>query len=328
MAPPPCAPAARNSPRSLGSTSSRTAIRCSGAAYRLSVRQVAADRHLALGRGPQDRVHLALDDAARIRLQEDFGLVARLHVAQLILGVKGEYPRIVFLDKAHHRLGRKLVGPHAGTQGEIRYSAIGRREMRGAFEVVFRAPQIRFRLHDLCSGLLFGGISGEIFALEIAEIALRLLEVGSFPSPSRGERGKLFNSLLRQIDPRVQCRFFSLGIVEFILQSLQRGFRRFLRRLERHRVDLKEDVAFLNRPVWLDRHLRDVSTDARHDRDDIIHRAHVMRGGRHDVHEENQDRQRNDRDGDNDDLAGDVPRQPFVLEENQPDDGRVDDEVG
>ena len=100
--------------------------------------QVAADRHLALRRGPKDGVHLAFDDAARIHLHEYFRLVARLHIAQFVLVEEGQHPGIILLDEAHHRHGGELRGAHAGTQREIRHAAIGRREMRGAFEVVFR----------------------------------------------------------------------------------------------------------------------------------------------------------------------------------------------
>ena len=157
--------------------------------HRLRVRQVAADRHLALRRGPEDGVHLALDDAARIHLHEDFRLVARLHVAQFVLAEKGQHPGIVLLDEAHHRPGRKLRGAHAGTQREIRHAAIGRREMRGAVEVVFRAHEVRFGLGDLRLGLRFRGVGGEEFAFQISEIALRLLEVGpSSRRPSRRAR--------------------------------------------------------------------------------------------------------------------------------------------
>src|SRR5215211_86566 len=72
--------------------------------YLLRVRQIAADRHLALRRGPQDGVDFALDDATRIHLHENFRLVARLHVAQFVLAEKSQNPGIVLLDETHHRL--------------------------------------------------------------------------------------------------------------------------------------------------------------------------------------------------------------------------------
>src|SRR6201993_4533744 len=46
--------------------------------YRLCVWQVSTNRHLALGRGPQDRVHFALDNTTRVRRHEDFRFIPRL----------------------------------------------------------------------------------------------------------------------------------------------------------------------------------------------------------------------------------------------------------
>src|SRR6266481_5701415 len=60
-----------------------------GRGHRRRVGQVAADRHLALRRGPKNGVHLALDDAARIHLHEDFSLIPWLYVAKFVLAEKG-----------------------------------------------------------------------------------------------------------------------------------------------------------------------------------------------------------------------------------------------
>ena len=59
--------------------------------------------------------------------------------------------------------------------------------MRRAVEVVFRTEEVGFGLGDLRFGLRFRGVGGEEFAFQIAEIALRLLEVGPLPGPGRGE---------------------------------------------------------------------------------------------------------------------------------------------
>src|SRR4029450_723558 len=99
----------------------------------------------------------------------------------------------------------------------------------------------------------------------------------------------------RQVDPRSQRGFLGYSVIKLILQSLQSSLGGGLRRLEGHRVDLEEHVAFLDRPVGLDRHLGDLPSYARNDWDDIIHGSYVMRGWRHDVHEENQGGQRDDR---------------------------------
>src|SRR4029077_17954029 len=136
-----------------------------------------------------------------------------------ILVEKSEHPGIVLLDKAHHWHGRKLRGAHTGTQREIRDAAICWCEVRGAFKVVFRAPQILFRLDDLRFSLRFGGVSGEKFAFKISEVALCLLEVGPLSGPSCGERRELLDALFRQVDPWGQGGFFVRGIVKLILRS-------------------------------------------------------------------------------------------------------------
>ena len=56
-----------------------------------------------------------------------------------------------------------------------------------------------------------------------------------------------------------QRGFLGRGVLELILHSpTQRGLGGFHRRLERHRVDLEEHIAFLDRPVRLDRHFGDL----------------------------------------------------------------------
>src|SRR5262249_30743128 len=113
--------------------------------------------------------------------------------------------------------------------------------------------------------------------------------------------------------------------VKLIIRSAQRRLGSFFGRIERHRVDLEKHVAFFDGPVWFNRNVGDLTSHPRNDRNHIILRPHVGRRGRADVHEQNQNRQRNDRDGDDNYLAGDVPGQQLELEENQPDDDRVDD---
>src|SRR5205085_10116631 len=176
----------------------------------------------------------------------------------------------------------------------------------------------RFRLR-------FRGVGGKEFALEIAEIALRLLEISALSGPGRGQGGELLDALFRQINPRSQRCFFVRGVVELILCSLQRRLGGFLCGCERHRVDLEKHLAFFDRPVWFNRNFCHLTGDAGYDGNDIVLCPHVGRRGRADVHEENQDRQTDDRDRGDDDLTGDVPRQQLELEKNQRDDDRVDD---
>ena len=66
--------------------------------------------------------------------------------------------------------------------------------------------------------LRFRGVGGEEFAFEIAEVALRLLEVGPLPGAGRGECGELLDALFRQVDPRSQRGLFGRGVLELILQ--------------------------------------------------------------------------------------------------------------
>ena len=48
-------------------------------------RQRSARLHLARTLRPDDRVDLAFDDASRVCVQRELGLVARLHLVQLVL---------------------------------------------------------------------------------------------------------------------------------------------------------------------------------------------------------------------------------------------------
>ena len=95
------------------------------------------------------------------------------------------------------------------------------------------------------------------------------------------------------------------------------------RQLVRRRVDLEQHLALLHQPVRLDRHLEHPAADLRHDVDHRLDDAHV--GGRRREHVEQQDHQRqgDDRDGDDDHHRRGVPRQPLELEEDQPDEERV-----
>src|SRR5262249_23320293 len=61
-------------------------------------RNVRAHRDLALPLRPNDRIHLSLDDSARIRLERDLSLVAGLHLAKLVLPEHREH-LVVVLDE-------------------------------------------------------------------------------------------------------------------------------------------------------------------------------------------------------------------------------------
>src|SRR5438067_6956224 len=274
---------------------------------------------------PQDRVHHALNDATGVLHHVDFCLVPGLNIAQFVLPEKSEQPGVILLDKAHHWHGRKLRRAYPGAKREIRYTTIRRREVHRTVQVEFRIDQVRFRLANLRSGLRLRRIGGKEFALEVAEIALRLLKVSPLAGSSRGQGGELLDAFFRQVDARSQRSFFVCSVVELILRAAQGGLGGFFRRLERHRVDLEKQIAFLDGPVWFNWNLRYLTGHTRHYRDYIILRPHVGRRRRTDVHEQNQNRQRDDRDGDDNYLASDVPRQQLEFEKDQPNDDRVDD---
>ena len=69
--------------------------------------------------------------------------------------------------------------------------------MEAALKVESRIDEVGFGLGDLRSRLRFRGVGSKEFALQISNIGLRLLKVGSLPGPSRGKRGELLDPLFR-----------------------------------------------------------------------------------------------------------------------------------
>jgi len=70
-------------------------MRCSGATIGCVFGRFPADRQLALCCRPKDGIDLALDDAARIHLHEDFRFLAGFDEAQLVFGrlIEASNPR-------------------------------------------------------------------------------------------------------------------------------------------------------------------------------------------------------------------------------------------
>src|SRR4029453_5834456 len=91
-----------------------------------------------------------------------------------------------------------------------------------------------------------------------------------------------------------------------------------------YRVDLEKHVAFLDRPVWLNRHLGHLTGYARNDRDDIVHRAHVVSRGRGNIQKEEKSHNCHDGEGDENAPRGKVHGQPLEFIENEPDEEPVD----
>src|SRR5881227_3642124 len=90
------------------------------------------------------------------------------------------------------------------------------------------------------------------------------------------------------------------------------------------RIDLEKHLAFLNRPVWLNRHLGHLTGYARNDRDDIVHRAHVVSCGRGNVQKEEHSHHCHDGQRDSNDRRDKVHGQPLEFIENEPDEEPVD----
>src|SRR3954454_15971115 len=95
-----------------------------GCRYRRRVGEVAVDWQLALCRCPKYGIDFALDDAARVHLHKDFRFIAGFDVAQLVLPVECQQPRIVFLDEAHHGHRRELGRAYARLQGKIGHASV------------------------------------------------------------------------------------------------------------------------------------------------------------------------------------------------------------
>jgi len=177
------------------------------------VGEVAVDRQLALCRRPKDGIDLALDDAARIHLHKDFRFIAGFDVAQFVLPVECQQPRIVLLDEAHHGHCRELGRAHAGLQGKVGHATVGGSKVDAAFEVESRIDEVGLGLGDLRSGLRFRGVGGKEFTFKIAEVALRLLEIGPLPGPGRSECRELLHPLFAKSIRGVNAAFLFAALL-------------------------------------------------------------------------------------------------------------------
>src|SRR4029450_9254844 len=168
------------------------------------------------------------------------------------------------------------------------------------------------------------GVGRKVLTLEIAQVALRLLQIRAFSGPGCGKGCKLLDPFFRQVDSRSQRRFLVRCIIELIVRAPQRGLGGFYRSFEGHRVDLEQHVAFLNRPVWFNRHPGNPTGYARNGRDHVVHRAHVVSCRRADVQKEEKSHHCHDGQRDGDHLGGKIPGQPLEFKENEPDEEPVD----
>ena len=321
-------------------------------------RQHAADGQLALRRRPDDRFDVALDDARRVGLERNLRLVARLDLAHLVLPEVGHDPLLV-LDERHRRDGRERHDHHAGPQGQRDDVAIGRGDGHGLLEIPRRVGQLRLGLRDLRQDLrdlvlhagrrlrrqpllhlCHRGLGSLQVVLRPLQVGLRLVEIEAVAGAGSDEflelaaRWRASASCVRAVPWRLTASFnccdrlrwlavaeISCALSDSMFASAERTWIS-----NGVRVEPEQHVALLDRNVRLDRHLDDLAGDARIDRYHVVHDAHVGGRRREDVQEQDQHRDADDRDRRGDHLARDVPRQPLELDEDQPDEERVDAE--
>src|SRR5215470_5778192 len=224
----------------------------------------------------------------------------------------------------------------------------------GEFPVHLRAEPLLYllarsdRLLFTRSRLRFGTARGIQLSRELGQRGLRLLEIELGAGAGSDQLTVLRDALAGEIElgrhlgrPRRRLLDSALGLGDLSLCALQRLLKLLLLRnrvgeLCRQRVDLKlirsrvdpeKDIPLLDRHVaFLDRNLDHTATDLRNDWHSEPEYAHVGRRRCHHVEREDHYRERDDGNEDDGDLRIDVPRQPLELDEDQPDEERVDAE--
>ena len=133
-----------------------------------------ANGQLSLCGGPHDRIHFAFHDAARIHLEGDLRLLARLDLADFVLMVNGENPLLI-LDEIHRGRHRQRNGHRARPQRQSHDGAIGGRMIGGLAEFPFasascaRPGDLGFDLGDFVL-LAFGRLAAS-FSRACASVA-------------------------------------------------------------------------------------------------------------------------------------------------------------
>ncbi|MNC84782.1 hypothetical protein D3C83_03500 [compost metagenome] len=190
----------------------------------------------------------------------------------------------------------------------------------------------RLRLH-------LRGARGIGLPLQLLEVRFGLFQVELVAGPRRDQLAVLRDARAGQFQSRADFTHARRRLVDRATGAFQRFFQFPLRRgrvgelrLELVdgkpvglRVNLEQDFAFHHQPVaLLDRHFDHAAFYLRHDRDRVLVDAHVRRGRREDVEQQDQRGHPDDRDDDDDHLGLGVPRQPLQLDEDQPDEERID----
>src|SRR4051812_2407988 len=240
-------------------------------------RDGAARLQLPLALRPNDRVHLALDDFARQRLERELDLVARLDLVQLVLVVEADY-LAVRLEQRHDRVHRNAGDEPAGTQLQVDDVAFAGRARRGLLQhpacvlelrahlryirdlSLHRRAQLLLDLQLARARLRFGVARRVELALLLDRVGLGFLEVEPAAGAGGDQLAVLEHALAREVEAgrdltRPVLRLLDLRVRAFLLleQLALRALHADELRLERRylelvgrRGDAEEDVALLH----------------------------------------------------------------------------------
>ena len=213
---------------------SRTAKRPGGSGTGPVCGRVGAHRDLPLPLGPDDRVHARLDDLARIGLERDLGLVARLHLVQFVLVIQGNDLELI-LHKGHHGNRTERRRHLARPQLEVDHRSVGWR-----VEAVCESSQRAFascaliarpppgRLPRWRRGAPDLGFCGDIrghLPLKLPHVGFGLLECEAVPCPALRELRCCF-TLIRASSSLARSALVRLTADSVPLQLLDRAFGR------------------------------------------------------------------------------------------------------
>ncbi len=147
-----------------------------------------------------------------IRLEREFGVVARCDLVQLVL-VEERDDLAVGLDERHHRIERHAGDERAGPQRQVDDVAVAGREDGRLLEFPLGVGEVGLDLRDrgdvaahrrgqLRPDLRLVGDGRAELRLEVAEVGLGLLEVEAVAGTGGRELTVLLHARLRELDPR------------------------------------------------------------------------------------------------------------------------------
>ena len=208
-----------------------------GGGTNVVLRQVAGGLELSLALRPDDRVHVGLDDAARIGVERDLRLVARLDLVQLVLAEQRE-DLILVVDEGHHLVERHAGDEEAGAEHDVHHRAVAGREhvvcvrsqralsscarvvstcACGHLHLRLGRGDLRLDLRDrrevavdaaceLFAHLLLGRARRRKLRRQLVDVRLRLLEIEAIAGAGGDELGVLRDALARQVERRRKRR--------------------------------------------------------------------------------------------------------------------------